>query len=571
MVSRAFRLPRSLWMALTLAMLPMCIQAAQPFQALQTRAQALQTRASEDTVLVKFKPGSAADERRSAHTQAQGNVRKRIESIGVDVVQVPKGSVSAAIALYSNNPNVVYAEPNYVRPLYFPATNEGSEPGLGISNNFDQQYGLHNTGQAFGAVADALGNLIVPAYQATPDADINAPEGWAAANNQAEVAVAVIDSGVTCAHLDLAGKCIEEINFVASHGSGPEDVLGHGTHVAGIIAATTNNGIGIAGVAPQAKIGAMKVCWEDISLAWLGIIISQCEDADVASALTYVADSGLYRVINISLAGTEVSSTLGTAIKYAWDQGLVIIGAAGNAYSSEVYYPAGYDEVIAVGATDYHDNLAAYSTFGHWVSVLAPGTAILSTVPGGACGQPADDPSDCYDYKSGTSMAAPHVAGVAAVMAAQYPHLTNAQIRAAIEGSADPIGTLGQNFHAWSIYGRVNLLAALNYGSAPIIAETHSVTAILAETVNAGKGSKQGRVTVTVRDNLGHPVNGAVVQGDFDVDSHTSVTQVTDSAGNAVFTSQYSAKGSITFSFCVTNIASSATSWSETERCVSFP
>lgn len=527
----------------------------------------IHTKASDDTVLIKFQPGLNANAKGLIHAKANGTVTKQIPALGVDVVHVPKGSVNQAINLYSSNPNVVYAEPNWTRPLFVPATTEGSEPFLEVANNFDQQYGLHNTGQSFGATTDALGTPIVPAYKATAGADIN----WSVFATTQDVAVAVLDSGVECTHKDLVNKCIEQVNYVAEHNSGPEDVLGHGTHVAGIIAAVTDNGVGIAGVAPDAKIGAMKVCWEDMTYALFGYILGQCDDDDVAQALVDVADSGKYQVINLSLAGTQAASTLADAIDYAWSKGLVIVAAAGNSYSTQLQYPAAYNPVISVGATDYHDNLAAYSTFGNWVSVLAPGTAILSTVPGAACGQPAGDASDCYDYKSGTSMAAPHVAGLAAVLAADAAaNYSNTEIRTIIEESASKFGALGQSFQPWVTYGRVDMAAATNYTAVP--ATNHTISAMLAETISAGKGSKQALVTVTISDNLGNPIQNVDVAGMFTGDFSESGSATTDASGNAMITTSSMQKGGVSYEFCVDSVGNSAnTEWDGQPSCAVFP
>jgi thermitase len=536
----------------------------------QPQHKSLTTQTSDDTVLVKFHPGVRGRTKSQAHTLINGVVTKRIEALGVEVVRVPKGSVNAALNAYDRNPNVIYAEPNRTRPLFIPVTIEGNEPGLGITNNFDEQYGLHNTGQPFGAIVDALGSLIAPAYRASSGADINAPEGWLAVDPAATgVAVAVLDSGVACNHLDLAGKCLQEINFVDAHGSPLEDVLGHGTHVAGILAATTDNSIGIAGVAPDAQIGAYKVCWEDTTLLWLGIILGQCDDDDVAAAITHAADSGLYQVINMSLAGTEASITLENAVNYAWDNGLVIIAGAGNAYATEVQYPAGYDAAIAVAATDYHDNLAGYSTFGNWVDVLAPGTAIVSTVPGGFCGQPDGAASDCYDYKSGTSMSTPHVAGLAAILAAEPAGYSNTEIRNIIEGSADSTGALGQNFQSWVSHGRINMASALNYSAGP--ATTHSVESIVLDTVNASKGNKFAQATITIRDNLGNPASGVMVSGDFTGDYTDAAMGTTDGNGTVILTTNSTQKGGVAFGFCVSGTSSPDTDLDSLPPCATFP
>lgn len=141
----------------------------------------------------------------------------------------------------------------------------------------------------------------------------------------------------------------------------------------------TDNGIGIAGVAWDASIGSLKVCYEDYFLKIFGIIQGYCDDADVASAILYAADAG-YQVINMSLARPEFSITVQDAVNYALQEGAVLAAAAGNNYSPVRQYPAAYDNVIAVAATDYFDNLAYFSSFGKadgpWVSVVETGQTI---------------------------------------------------------------------------------------------------------------------------------------------------------------------------------------------------
>jgi len=417
-----------------------------------------------DRLLVAFRPGTAVSEMSAAHLQAGGRVIRSLNTIGVQLISIPAGTVPAAMQQYARNPNVLFAEPNYRRILYRPATNEGMEPSLGINNLFNEQWGLHNTGQGFGVAVDPLfGTLSAPAYNGIADADIDAPEGWAITSGNSSVKIAILDSGISCMHADLDTKCIEQVNFVAEHGSPVDDILGHGTHVAAIAAAETNNNVGTAGVAPEASLGSLKVCYEDYTLEWLGIIQGVCEDADIAEAINYAADAG-YQVISMSLAGPEYSSTLEAAVNYAWNAGAVIVGAAGNDYTTVHQYPAANDKVIGVAATDYYDNLAYFSSFStdgdDWVSVAAPGHIILSAVPGSFCYVADNDPQGCYDYKSGTSMAAPVVAGIAAVLWSQ-PGATNATVRSSIEEGADKTGALGQNFLAWTRNGRVNLHAAL--------------------------------------------------------------------------------------------------------------
>lgn len=506
---------------------------------------------ADDTVLVRFMPGAAAANVAAAHSAVQGRVVKSFDAIGVKVIRVPKGSAELAVERYRNNPNVEFADLNYRRTIFLPSTTEGAEPGLGVANNFDEQYGLHNTGQAFGATADPLfGSVIYPSYKGTAGADINAPEAWAITHGSGAVGIAVLDTGVACDHLDLAGKCIEQINFVAEHGSTLEDEFGHGTHVAGIAAATTDNGIGVAGVGWDTKVGSLKVCWEDYSQIFY--VVGRCDDDDVIDAIMYAADSGNYQVISMSFAGPVVSASVETAVDYAWNAGLILVAGAGNDYTQDILYPAAFTNVIGVGSTDFHDNLSAFSTFGQWVSVLAPGTAILSTVPGGFCGQAAGEPSDCYDYKSGTSMSTPHVSGLAALLWAHNPGATNAEIRSMIEGSADETGASGQNMLAWSAHGRINMAASLGSSAEPT---THHVQSLVVSTVNAGKGNKSGQAVVTVVNDLGSPLVNATVEGTYTGDFNETATGMTDENGTATLMTTAMAKGGVTFTFCVESVA----------------
>ena len=435
---------------------------------------------------------------------------KNIVAIGVQVVAVPNGTVLAALQRYQRNPNVAFAEPNYQRPLFLPVTQEGSEPSLKIQNFYNEQWGLHNTGQFFGATVDPLfGTLITPAYEGVLDADIDAPEGWALSHGSAAIRIAILDSGVYCSHVDLTSKCIEEVNFVGQHGSPVDDILGHGTHVAGIAAATPDNGVGIAGVAWEASIGSLKVCYEDYTFELFGIIQGICEDADLADAIIYAADSG-YEVINMSLAGPQYSQTLLSAVNYAWSQGVVIVAGAGNGYTTEKLYPAAFENVIAVAATDYFDNLAYFSTFGDWVSVLAPGHTILSTVPNELCNMQPDDPEGCHDWKSGTSMATPHVSGIAAMLWAQDPTQTNTQVRSSIETSAEEFGALGQKFQAWVEHGRVNLHEALmlyDSGSSPPEEGVDTTTPVMSNVQSKKLNGNRFEITWTTDDPATSMVN----------------------------------------------------------------
>jgi thermitase len=414
-----------------------------------------------DRVLVAFRPGTPGAEIARAHAAAGAQLVKRFDAIGVEVLAVPAGTVEDAIALLQRNPNVRYAEPNYYRLLILPT--EGKDPappaGLGI-DYFPEQWGLDNVAQALyepAAGASVTGTL---------NADIDAPQAWDLSRGSDTVRIAILDSGIECSHVDLLGKCVEQKNFTISSTAG--DLLGHGTHVAAIAAANTDNGRGTAGVGWNAKLGSLKVCREypSESLPLLGM----CDVADSVEGLLYAADQG-YRVVNMSYGSDpdpySPSQTEAAAVTYAWNKGVVLVAAAGNDYASTRHYPAAFPEVISVAATDRHDNLAYFSSFGSWVSVAAPGHNILSAYPNAACGLPASDPEGCYNWLSGTSMASPHVAGIAALVWAHYPGITNTQARGYIEQSANAQGALGQNFRAWVKYGRVNAYQALTADTPP--------------------------------------------------------------------------------------------------------
>jgi thermitase len=261
---------------------------------------------------------------------------------------------------------------------------------------------------------------------------VSAEQAWDTTQSASNVKIAVVDTGVDYYHPDLDGKVIKGADFVADDDD-PIDENDHGTHVAGIAAANTNNGIGIAGLAPKASILAVRVLDADGS----GTL------DDVAQGIRYAADQGA-QVINLSLGGNLGSKTLQDAVNYAWNKGSVIVAAAGNTGVALPSYPAYYSNAIAVAATDQNDQKASFSNFGTWVDIAAPGVDIYSTIT-----------NNQYASYSGTSMASPVVAGVAGLLAAQGKNAS--QIRAALEDTADPVtgtGTLFQN-------GRVNAAKAV--------------------------------------------------------------------------------------------------------------
>lgn len=414
-------------------------------------------------VLVKFAPGANARAQADAHRQSGGMLLDGIARTGVQRIRVPAGDEAATIARYRRNPNVLYAEPNFIRtipPLL--SHGEGTEV-VPQDYHFDEQWGLHNTGQAFQCISFIFGDWCV--YQGTPDADIDAPEAWAISTGS-PVAVAVIDSGVDYMHPDLAGRYLGGYDFFNGDAD-PMDDHGHGTHVAGTIAATMNNVTGappeeegVVGVAPNAVIFAYKVCGADGS----------CSDFAIQQAIAAAIVNGA-KVINMSLGGPEFSQSTSDAVQDAWTAGLVIVAGAGNEGTTGLFYPAAYDNVISVAAFDEDHRRATFSNYGPWVDIAAPGNVIMSSYRMSAC-VTSDVPGDsgCYTWSSGTSMATPHVSGAAALVWSRLDVTSNNQVTSILLNSADPVGVSPVRLDSWTIHGGLNLHNAITYASTRPIA-----------------------------------------------------------------------------------------------------
>jgi subtilisin family serine protease len=265
---------------------------------------------------------------------------------------------------------------------------------------------------------------------------IQANLAWNRQRNNSTVLVAVIDTGIKYDHPDLAANYAPLGYDWVNNDPYPMDDHGHGTHCAGIIAATINNSVGIAGLA-QVKVMAEKALTRE---GW-------GYDDNLANAIIHAVDHGA-KIISCSWGSSEDSQLIRDAIRYATSAGALVIAAAGNSGTNTKHYPAAYPEVIAVTATDENDNLASFSTYGDWVDLAAPGTSIYSTYLW-----------NTYVSLSGTSMACPHVAGVAALVWSRYPEMTNEQVRSQLFYTADDLGSDGFDIHYG--HGRVNARKAV--------------------------------------------------------------------------------------------------------------
>ncbi|HBN09645.1 MAG TPA: hypothetical protein DD435_13675 [Cyanobacteria bacterium UBA8530] len=258
-----------------------------------------------------------------------------------------------------------------------------------------------------------------------------------------EIKIAIVDTGVDQNHPDLAGKLLPGQNILDS-ALYPKDDVGHGTHVAGIAAAATNNRLGIAGMAPNAKIIPVKV-----------IDRARGSASSFARGIIWAADHGA-DVMNMSFGTYEPSVVLQKAVAYAIEKNVVLVSTMGNDDEERKRYPAAYPGVIAVGSIDRQDQKSSFSNYGDWITITAPGTKIYSTAPTYPTSLVS---SNGYAFLSGTSMAAPLVTGIVALVRSQKKGATPAQVKEILQKSADDLGAPG--FDKEFGYGCVNARRAL--------------------------------------------------------------------------------------------------------------
>jgi subtilisin family serine protease len=321
---------------------------------------------------------------------------------------------------------------------------------------------------------------------------VRAPDAWDLTTGDRRVIVAVIDTGVALDHPDLASKLVEGTNLVAP-GQPPQDDNGHGTHVAGIIAAATNNGQGVAGVDWEARLMPVKV----LDAAGGGDVLR------VAQGMVWAIDQGA-RVLNLSFSGAEPSVALTEAVQYARSRGVLVVAEVGNEGRTEPTYPASLEGVLAVGATDRNDQRLPGANSGSYVGVAAPAQDVPSTFWDASVG-------NTYALASTTSQAAPHAAGLAGLIWSVNPELRGDAVRGLIENHADDVGPPGRDDATGA--GRINayrsVLAALpwNYdsgGGAAYRARAETAPRIFLPYVVKAAGGWTS--SLTVRNPLPQPV-----------------------------------------------------------------
>jgi len=366
-------------------------------------------------IIVKFKdevPHFAAQ----SSLQTLGlQTRKVSPKGGWLVVEVVPGYEAETIEQLSQRGDVEFAEYNY----YVYATDAPNDP------QFFSQWNLYS--ETRGGI-DALG-------------------AWDLSTGAGSIKIAILDSGIDLEHPDLTSKVVNEYSFVDGNQSVQDDHEGHGTHVAGIAAAIGNNEIGVAGINWQAQIMPLKVLDSE----------GKGKSSEVAEAIYWAIDNGA-KVINMSLSlTTEVSQpsnlrALNNALRFADGKKVLVVVSAGNDDMAQVGYPANSEYTMAVSAITNNNELVPKANYGTGLDVVAPGLRIQSTLAQNY------EPSG-YGTKSGTSMAAPHVTGLASLIWSVAPNLTHTQVRELIIETADDIGDPG--YDQIYGYGKINAYQAL--------------------------------------------------------------------------------------------------------------
>lgn len=314
---------------------------------------------------------------------------------------------------------------------------------------------LQTSGRTMPATTYVENDVVVEGAYLPSDPDVANPsrtypltvthaiEGWDYTRGDSSIIVAVLDSGINLNHPEFTGRILSGYDFI-NNDADPSDDHGHGSHTSGIIGAGIDNGQGMVGICPQCSLLPVKVLNYNNAGTW----------SSVAQGILFATDHGA-RVINLSLGATVSSKTLEAAVSYAVEHDVLIVAAAGNMGADRKFYPAALDGVLAVSATDANDQRWVLSNMGDYIDLAAPGQAVYSTY------YDLQNYYNGYNYMSGTSMAAPHVAGLAGLLLSQKPTRTAVDLYNIMTKTADHLTAATHDVYFG--YGRINVARALAY------------------------------------------------------------------------------------------------------------
>ncbi|HOU12327.1 MAG TPA: S8 family serine peptidase [Anaerolineae bacterium] len=391
-------------------------------------------------ILVRLKMGVRFTTTQRILEQYSVTTIRNLYNSDVQLMRVPEGHELEIAAALNADPGVVYAEPNYIYHAFDLVPNDP---------NYSKQW-AHTT--------------------------IQSPGAWGITTGNTDIVIAIIDSGVDTSHPDLASKLVAGHDFVDDDNT-PSDENGHGTHVAGIAAAVTNNGIGVAGMAWDARIMPVRVLDNK----------GNGYNSDITAGITWAYQNGA-DILNLSLGGASYSQTMQDAINAAHAGGSLVVAAMGNCRyatgscttANPTQYPAAYNNVMAVAATDSGDSYAYYSQYGSHCDIAAPGgelsrlgdpNGIYSTLPTYAVYMTTYYGFlNNYDYLQGTSQATPYVSGLAALIWSMNPALTPDEVQSLVQQTAEDLGTAGwDQDYGWGRINAYTALATLNVPDPPAL------------------------------------------------------------------------------------------------------
>lgn len=427
-------------------------------------------------VLARFQPGAAA----SSIAASQGATIQREVTLGIMMLEVAVGAELRVAQALARNPNVEFAEPDFIRTFGNPSVMPVNDPFIGYKWDLDND----------GSLYQSDGTVVTTTGRADADMDWREAYEYLGGTTGGSAVVGIMDTGIRADHEDLIGRINAQHDFHAGDANATDDD-GHGTHVAGIVAAAGNNGRGVSGVAfGDVRFVIAKVCGPSWPFGY------GCPLSAIAEGITWAVDNGA-NVLNLSLGGSSGSAAEQTALQYARSRNVLPFCATGND-NGAVSYPAAFPECVAVGATDWSDNRASYSNYGPQTALSAPGgddedangySYILSSY---------NSSPTAYAFMAGTSMASPQAAGLGALLHALGYTDDDAKLSRMI-ATADDLGPAGHD-DAFG-HGRINVFRAVS-GSAPPPPEnaapnasfTHACTDLACSFDGSGSSDSDGSI-----------------------------------------------------------------------------